>query len=325
MRRIAVGLPACNEAERIVACVGALLDQAGRAPDKIVVVANNCTDETSARLRQAFGCHPSLDLRELSLPKPFNHVGWARRLAMDGAADYLDDPFDVLMTTDGDTTVAPNWVEANLRHLEHGCDVVAGSAHLMRQERMLLSPQHRHRLLIAGKYLTALAYLRAENAPPHDLWPRHDYEGGASIALRLGVYRKVGGSPILSTGEDRALFDAARSSGARVRHATDVRVFTSCRLVGRASGGTADTLGLWESLADHMPAHGLPRLDDALSGALDGEALCFDVLEQELARAQAMIRRSRESRAFDLRAATPEVQPVIVGALRELEFEGLAC
>jgi len=314
--RIAVAIPACNEANRVVACVGRLLNQAGRCPDVVVVLANNCTDETAARLRQAFGADPRLDLREVSLPAPYAHVGWARRLAMDAAADALPRSEDVLLTTDADTLVAPNWIDANVRALTAGCEAVAGAAYLMRQEREQLPPAHRRRLLKAGKYFTALAYLRAEQAPPHDPWPRHDYEGGVSIALRLETYRAIGGSPILPTGEDKALFDAVRAHGGRVRHALDVRVFTSCRLTGRAQGGAADTLELWGALAADAPAHGLTPLASALSGKTPHRLLSFDELDWELGEAKAL---ARACRALSLGAlAAPKVEPVVpctVGAL----------
>jgi hypothetical protein len=290
--RFAVAIPAFNEVERVVACVGALLGQARGGPDMVVVMANNCVDGTAVALHAAFGDHPRLDVREVVLPPALAHVGWARRLAMDAAADHLDRPTDVLATTDADTVVAPNWCAANRRHLADGYQVVAGAAHLMRLDRAQLSPGHRRRLLLAARYFAALAYLRADPAEVRDPWPRHDYEGGASIAMRLGTYRAMGGSPILPTGEDRALFDAARAVGAQVRHAVDVRVFTSCRLSGRASGGTADTLKDWGAIGEHEPAHGLPSLDTLRIG--EGAALLsFAQLPGELALARALVRERR--------------------------------
>jgi GT2 family glycosyltransferase len=313
--RIAVGIPACDEANRVVACVGRLLRQSHRGPDVVVVLANNCTDGTADALREAFGADPRLDLREVSLPQPFAHVGWARRLAMDAAAAALRRSNDVLLTTDADTLVAPDWIDANLRALSAGCDAVAGAAFLMRCERAQLATEHRRRLLTAGKYFTALAYLRAEQAPRHDPWPRHDYEGGASIALRLETYRTIGGAPVLRTGEDRALFDAVRAAGGRVRHAPDVRVFTSCRLTGRAEGGTAVTLELWGALAADEPAHGLTPLSPALSGKPPDRLLSFQELEHELAEAQALARARRALAAAV--SAAPEVEPVVGCAVGE--------
>jgi hypothetical protein len=275
-----------------------------------VILANNCRDGTADRLRQAFGHDPRLDLREVSLPKPYAHVGWARRLAMDAAADLLRRADDVLLTTDADTLVASDWIDANLRALNAGCDAVAGSAILMRSERDQLTADHRRRLLTAGKYFTALAYLRAAQAPPYDPWPRHDYEGGASIGLRLETYRAIGGSPVLPTGEDRALFDAVRAIGGRVRHAPDVRVFTSCRLSGRAQGGTADTLELWGLLAADDPAHGLTPLSPALSGRSSDRLLSFRELDHELSVAKALARARRA-------LAAPEIEPIVGCAVGE--------
>jgi len=319
---IAVAIPACNEATRVVACVGRLLRQSGRGPDIVVVLANNCKDGTAEHLRQAVGADPRLDLREVSLPEPYAHVGWARRLAMDAAADALSRPDDILLTTDADTLVAPDWIEANLRALRAGCDAVAGAAHLLRHERDQFAAEHRRRLLTAGKYFTALAYLRAEQAPPHDLWPRHDYEGGASIALSLAMYRAIGGAPVLPTGEDRALFDAVRAKGGKVRHALDVRVFTSCRLAGRAKGGTADTLELWGGLPADAPAHGLTPLSAALSGKPADRLLSFRELDHELAEAKALTRARRASAVNRYGVnrhglAAPEIESVIGCAVGE--------
>jgi len=313
--RIAVGVPACDEAHRVAACVGRLLGQSGRGPDLVVVMANNCKDGTAARLRQAFGADPRLDLREVSLPQPYAHVGWARRLALDAAADALRRPDDVLLTTDADTLVASDWIDANLRALAAGCDAVAGAAYLMRQERAQLAPEHRRRLLTAGKYFTALAYLRAEQAPSHDPWPRHDYEGGASIGLRLQTYRAIGGSPTLRTGEDKALFDAVRALGGSVRHAPDVGVLTSCRLTGRAEGGAADTLDLWGVLPANRPAHGLTPLAAALSGKSPDRLLSFQELDRELCVAQALARARRALRPGAETAAAPEIEPVVACAV----------
>jgi hypothetical protein len=187
----------------------------------------------------------------------------------------------------------------------------------MRQERDELAAEHRRRLLRAGKYFTALSYLRAEQAPRHDPWPRHDYEGGASIALTLETYRAIGGAPVLPIGEDRALFDAVRADGRRVRHAPDVRVFTSSRLRGRAEGGTADTLELWGALPAHEPAHGLTPLAAALSGKTPERLLSFQELEHELCEAQALARARRALSLGAVRDAAPEIEPVVACAVGE--------
>jgi hypothetical protein len=50
------------------------------------------------------------------------------------------------------------------------------------------------------------------------------------MALTLARYNTTGGAPAPRVGEDKALFDAVRRRGGRVRHPHDVKVFTSCGL-----------------------------------------------------------------------------------------------
>ena len=98
---------------------------------------------------------------------------------------------------------------------------------------------------------------------PHDPWPRHAAHSGASIALTLAAYRRVGGLPAVPVGEDRALFEALVRAEMRVRHCPAARVVVSCRLDGRAAGGMADTLRRRLAEADAAP------LDAGLEPALD--------------------------------------------------------
>ena len=98
---------------------------------------------------------------------------------------------------------------------------------------------------------------------PHDPWPRHAAHSGASIALTLAAYRRVGGLPAVPVGEDRALFEALIRADMRVRHCPAARVIVSCRLDGRAAGGMADTLRRRLAEADAAP------LDARLEPALD--------------------------------------------------------
>src|SRR3954454_8921170 len=124
---VVVAIPAKNEAERIGACLTALHDQQ-RRPDAVVVVLNNCTDETEAIARaMAPGLGFDLDLvcRDL-LPDQAN-AGFARRLAMQLAAERAG-PAGALLTTDADTVVPFDWVWRNLAGLNKGADVVCGRA-----------------------------------------------------------------------------------------------------------------------------------------------------------------------------------------------------
>jgi len=304
-RRIAVAIPARNEAANLPKCLAALATAAEFAGvDRLdaVVLANNCYDETASAVT---GLNLSRRLRievvETQLPPERAHAGWARRLALDAASDHLRDPDDLLLSTDADTLVAEDWLSRTVAWFDRGYDAVAGLARLQPRELRKLPRPHRARLAAIRRYDHAIGYLRAvrDHSEP---WPRHFYEGGASIALTHAAYRATGGAPTPCVGEDKALFDAVRGIGGRVRHAVDVRVMTSSRLVGRAAGGTSDTLALWGRLADDEVIHGVKTIAENLDlkGA-EFRGLTFEDLPAELDRARALVRLTRQSQ--DLAAA----------------------
>lgn len=313
LRRIAVALPAKNEVAQLPACLAAL-DQAAAiygGSVSLVVLANDCTDATAEIARHADVRHARLQLVQLSLLDGARHAGWARRLALDAAAATLDASDDVLLSTDADTCVAPDWIARAVAHLDDGVAAVAGRALTRRDERRSLGDDAARRLNLLGRYYTALDWLRAERSPePHDAWPRHYYEGGASIALSLGWYRAIGGAPTPSVAEDRALFAAVRAAGGLVRHPLDVRVFTSSRLEGRAPGGMADAFARWISQPDDAPLHETYAFPIALDPdrAGEGDRLSFRTLPVAVATAGAMIRARRS-------VAAPQVEPIVLASL----------
>jgi hypothetical protein len=79
---------------------------------------------------------------------------------------------------------------------------------------------------------------------PHDPWPRHNQNCGASAAITAQAYRKIGGLPPLRVGEDRALFEALSIHDLKARHSLEVHVVTSARMEGRALGGLSDAIRL---------------------------------------------------------------------------------
>jgi hypothetical protein len=268
------------------------------------VLVNNCFDETAEILRKQFRGHPALEICEVSLLAPFAHAGGARRLAMDMAAEALSAPDDLVLSTDADTVVAPDWLTRMLPYFDAGCDAVAGRAILRSSELAKLTEEQRRRLLTLRKYQILLEYLRRFRAGAGDAWPNHAYEGGASLALTLRMYRAAGGCPVLPVGEDRALFDAVRRAGGRVRHATDVKVYTSGRTNGRAVGGMADTIGRWLLQAGGEPIHETWPLNAELGHVAKSASamLTFDALPAELARAQNLAQASRGSARLEMSA-----------------------
>lgn len=294
LRHIAVALPAKDEEADLPDCLAALDTAAARygGPVSIAVLANNCHDGTAEVLARTKLTHARLQWTALSLLPAFAHAGWARRMAFDQAVSLLAAPGDVLACTDADTIVSPDWLARTVAHLDAGADAVAGRALTRRRDRAVLGKEAARRLNMLGRYYTALDWLRTEPGALQDPWPRHYYEGGASIALTLELYRRIGGAPTPCVGEDRALFAAVREAGGRVRHPLDVRVFTSSRTQGRASGGMAETFARWIEQDPDAPLHETYTLPHALDPAHPGhrEQLTFETLPAAVASAQAMIR-----------------------------------
>ena len=246
-----VAIPAKNEADYIGRCLTGLADQEGIEPQAfaVVLLVNNSDDLTAVQARAMQDRLPfDLIVRELDLPEGLAHAGIARRLAMDLAGSWLrrtpSGP-QVILTTDADSWVPPEWVAANLAAIENGVDAVAGWMSLFPEDEAALTAELRQRGAMEWHYEALLVEIDSLLDPvAHDPWPRHDVVSGASFALTLAAYDGVGGLPPVPQGEDRALAAALLQDGWRIRHDPAVRVVTSGRLDGRASGGAADTIRL---------------------------------------------------------------------------------
>lgn len=261
--RLIVGIPVRNEAERISACLQALAMQEGAHSGRVVLLLNNCADST-ADLVRAFQARSRLDveLHERILPPHEAHAGQARRLVMQLCADQAQ-PNDVMLMTDADGRVTPDWAARNVAALNAGADVVCGRVELDPTEAALIPAILHEDDARECAYDRLLDEIHAHLDPdPADPLPRHTEASGASIAMPASVYRRCGGVPAIPLGEDRALIAALRSIGARIRHAPDVRVIVSGRTDGRAIGGMADTIRRRLSGPD-------PLLDERLEPASD--------------------------------------------------------
>lgn len=241
-----VAIPVRNEAERIGVCLDALAAQAGVRPGflGIVLLVNNTTDDTLAVVEAA---RPSLphEVRVIVRDSEDANAGWARRGAMNAAAEWLEasGTSGVVLTTDADSRVASDWVARNLLALAAGADAVAGTVALDPAEAARLSPALQARGRSEAEYHVLLDELAALTDPdPDDPWPNHTVESGATLAVTLAAYRQVGGMPPIPLGDDRAFVAKLREHGFKIRHDPSVRVVTSGRLFGRAAGGVADTM-----------------------------------------------------------------------------------
>jgi Glycosyl transferase family 2 len=260
--RPVVAVPAKNEAERLPILLRALAAQSwmmgSHRPLDVVIVLNNCSDESPEIVRMAAALHVELnvDLIEADFPCLQAHVGSARRLAMQ-RAQHLGGPSAILISTDADATPDPDWIKASLRAIQAGADIVGGHLIGDKSEEKMLGPGFNRRATQHLRYAALVDRLKSLFDPiDHDPWPRHCDHTGASIAVRAEVYKAVGGIPAISFREDMAFVANAVAAGYRLRHAPDVRVGVSARLQGRAQGGMADCLKAW--IADE--AAGLPHL-----------------------------------------------------------------
>jgi len=239
---VIVAVPVRDEAARIGRCLSAL-NQQMRPPDTVVLMLNNCTDETETIARAMMpNLRFDLDVISCDLPPAEADAGHARRLAMDVAAQRVE-PSGVLLTTDADAIVPPDWVIGNLYALRSGVDIVCGQAVIDPLEAMTI-PAHLHADDARECRLLALLddFAWMLDPEPHDPPPRHPEASGASLAVSVEAFRRVGGIPAIASGEDRAFVRALWMIDARVRHDPAIQVTVSGRIEGRAPGGMADTI-----------------------------------------------------------------------------------
>lgn len=239
-----VAVPVRNEAERIAACLRAIDAQADIRPDSLGVVLflNNCTDGTETIIGDLL---PSLSVPVRVMTEDFAgaHAGWARRRAMDAAAAWLGEGGGVILSTDADSRVPPNWVARTLAAIAAGADAVAGRVELDVEEGKLLPASLHARGRLEDIYDALITEAEARIDPdPHDPWPCHRTTIGATLAVTRDAYIDVGGMPEIPLGEDGAFIGRLIAHGKRVRHAPDICVTISARLTGRAPGGVADTI-----------------------------------------------------------------------------------
>ena len=270
--RTSVIVPARNEERSLVRTLDALrlqVDCDGRELDprtyEVLLLLNNCTDESAAVARRYGEQYPDFRLRvaEREFAPEQAHVGTARRLLMDSACMRLEQcggAACVILSTDADTVVAPDWIARNLNHFASGAEVVGGVILLFAEELEALDVGTRAAYLRDRTFQQRVAKLESLLDPdPADPWPRHLEHFGASLGCTCAVYRLAGGMPAVKPLEDVAFIDALRKVGARIRHAIDVRIFTSARLDGRAEVGLSGQLRHWQEDC----AAGRPHLVDS--------------------------------------------------------------
>ncbi len=266
--QVCVVVPVRDEAQLLWGTLQALacqVDPAGRPFERsryeILVLANNCRDDSAAIARRFGQQHPDLQLHviEVQLAAAEAHIGRVRQMLLDEASRRLhglNRPGGVIASTDGDTCVSPTWLTATLAEFAQGADAVGGRILTDPASRQALDPHARKFHLLDVGYQLLRAELESRLDPdPFDPWPRHFQHYGASFALSAEIYRRVGGLPAVRSPEDVVLYRRLMGSDARFRHSPAVRVFTSARALGRTNLGLAAQLSTWQAMGERCQSY----------------------------------------------------------------------
>lgn len=264
---VCVIVPVRNEAETLESTLTALayqIDLEGRRLDRtryeVIMLANNCSDDSVAIARRFARQHPDLVLHivEKTLAPAEAYIGRVRQILMDEAyrrLSSLGSRRGVIASTDGDSQVSPTWIAAILYEIACGADAVGGRILTDRAGRAALDRYARACHLREVGYRYLIAELETYLDPdPYDKSPRHYQHYGASLAVTAEMYKQAGGLPPVRTPEDVAFYRALVRVNARFRHSPLVRVVTSARQTGRTNIGLANQLNEWAAMGrQHQP------------------------------------------------------------------------
>lgn len=264
---VCVIVPVQNEAETLESTLLALyhqLDLKGyplnRKRYEVILLANNCSDNSAAIAHCFAKSHPDLVLYVVEKTFPYTeaYIGRVRQTLMDEAYHRLSSiggKKRVIASTDGDSRVTPTWIAATLYEIGCGADAVGGRIITNREERAALDPYTRACHLREVGYRYLVAELETYFDPdPIDTLPRHYQHYGASFAVTTEMYDRVGGMQPVRTPEDVAFYRALVRVNARFRHSPLVQVYTSARTTGRTSIGLANQLSKWVKMGlQHQP------------------------------------------------------------------------
>jgi hypothetical protein len=251
-----VCIPARDEEERLPRLLAALASQTVEGPIPVAVCLNNCMDGSASAVAEAAALRAgrlAIAVENLAFPPELAHAGSARAAAMELGLRQLPGGEGILITTDADARPPEDWIAANLAGIKSGHEIVGGKLVLDDGEPLADGVAEASRLW--HRYWEAVRAIEDELDPvPWDPPPRHGDHTGGSLALSADLYRRAGGVPLLRTGEDRALVEAAIKVGGRLIHPVSVWNRVSARSQGRAENGMALVMRrLEDSLARGEP------------------------------------------------------------------------
>ncbi len=250
-------IPARDEAAGICATLDALgaqsdLNDAPLNPAiyEIILLANNCRDNTATLARGWAARHPDIALHVVEIEWHAEQacVGQARRALMNAACARLLSLPEIeapraICSTDADTRVSPFWIAHTLEEMRLGAEAVGGRILLQRESEA--DPTRRAYLLDTAYRLSRARLESAIDPIAADPWPRHFQFFGASLAIAPDVYARIGGLPIQRCLEDMALEAELTRRDCAVRRSPNVVALTSARRQGRVETGLSTQLQEW--------------------------------------------------------------------------------
>jgi cellulose synthase/poly-beta-1,6-N-acetylglucosamine synthase-like glycosyltransferase len=223
---VGVVVPARNEEPTIEACIDSIfasLDACTQVDSSwVAVVADSCTDRTSAMARAMLSGRGEL------IECTASSAGMARRLGVERVLRrFAAHPADRvwIANTDADSEPAADWITRQLTLADQGYCGVAG---IVQVED---SDHHKADVIRA---LLEDYVLHPDGTHPH--------VHGANLGIRADAYLDAGGWSDLALAEDHCLWTRVRARGWKLVSSIASVVTTSGRLNGRAKGGFADTL-----------------------------------------------------------------------------------
>lgn len=241
--RLAVVVPAHNEAAALAACLESLR-MASAHPSlaqcavDVIVVLDSCTDAS-----REIAVSAGVSVLEVQC----RNVGRARDA---GARAALALGAQWLSFTDADSCVAPDWLVAQMRLIAaHACDAICGIVTLKNW----------------GDYALDV---RAAYDAHYVSQDGHRHIHGANLGVRASVYVETGGFQPLACHEDVTLVRRIEALGKRVEWSARPVVATSARRTARVTGGFCDFLKMLETRVMVQPTEAAAPVTAPLTAPL---------------------------------------------------------
>ena len=255
---VSVVIPVRDEALHLEKMLAAFLKQVDLNgeilnPDsfEIIILTNNCSDNSFEIACKFQDENQLLNVYAADITTETHNAnsGFIRRVLMQKAYERLisnKNNSGIIMTTDGDTKIAEDWIAANTFEIENGADAVGGRILFDDEELEKMNPSARRLHLVDEKYRLLSAELESIlDHLPHDDFPRHHQHFNGSFAVTTESYAKAGGVPDVRFLEDVAFYQALLRVDAKIRHSPLVKVYTSARETGRTEAGLSTQISDW--------------------------------------------------------------------------------